>query len=118
MLASANAGAMQVFLDHFTAALAQDVQAVMVLDGAGWHVAHALEVPENITLVLLPPYCPELNPVERIWLYLKERFLSLRIFESTEEIIEACCRAWNRLANKPHRIKSLSNYPWITEVSS
>ena len=46
----------------------------------------------NITLVLLPPYCPELNPVERIWLYLKERFLSLRIFESTEEIIEACCQ--------------------------
>ena len=59
--------AMQAFLDRFSAALAPDEHAAMVVDGAGWHVAHALRIPDNVTLVLLPPYSPELNPVEKIW---------------------------------------------------
>ena len=85
-----------------------------------WRVwnPRALDVPDNVTLILLPPYCPELNPVERIWLYLRERFLSLRLFNSTEAIIEACCIAWNKLVAEPGRLKSLSDFPWISEVSS
>ena len=58
--------AMQAFLDRFSAALAPDEHAAMAVDGAGWHVAHALRIPDNVTLVLLPPYSPELNPVERV----------------------------------------------------
>ena len=60
--------AMQVFLDRFRKALAADEHAIMVVDQAGWHTAHALAVPDNVTLVRLPPYSPELNPVERVWL--------------------------------------------------
>jgi hypothetical protein len=67
--------AMQAFLDRFSAALAPDEHAAMAVDGAGWHVAHALRIPDNVTLVLLPPYSPELNPVERVWLFLRERHL-------------------------------------------
>jgi DDE superfamily endonuclease len=59
--------AMQAFLDRFSAALAPDEHAAMAVDGAGWHVAHALRIPDNVTLVLLPPYSPELNPVETFW---------------------------------------------------
>jgi transposase len=70
---------MQQFLDRFAATIGDDEHVAMILDRAGWHGAHALNVPANITLVPLPPYSPELNPVERIWLHLKARFLSHRL---------------------------------------
>src|SRR5215203_2062405 len=77
ILPEATTATMSLFLAEFAAELPEDVHAVLVLDGAGWHGARALAVPPNITLLPLPPYSPELNPVERIWLYLRERFLSL-----------------------------------------
>ena len=118
VLPSVSAQVMDLFLEHFAATLPEDVHAVMVLDGAGWHDQRALQVPDNVTLVPLPPYSPELNPVERVWLYLRERFLSLRVLGDTEAIIETCCEAWNALAAEPDRLKSLCNYPWIAKVSS
>ncbi len=118
VLPSVNAALMDLFLARFAATLAADVHAVMVLDGAGWHDPRALTVPDNLTLVLLPPYSPELNPVERVWLYLRERFLSLRLLDDTEAIIEACCEAWNALTAQPDRLQNLCAYPWITKISS
>ncbi len=109
---------MDLFLSRFAASLSEDVHAVLVLDGAGWHDERALRVPDNITLLALPPYSPELNPVERAWLYLRERFLSLRVLDDTEAIIEACCRAWNALTAEPDRLRSLCAYPWIIKVCS
>ena len=82
MLPAVNAEAMQVFLDHVAASRPPDAHVVMVLDGAGWHLSRALAVPATITLLVLPPYSPELSPVERVWLYLRERFLSLRLLPS------------------------------------
>lgn len=118
VLPAANAGVMQLFLDRFAATLADDVHALMVLDGAGWHDERALRLPDNLSLLALPPYSPELNPVERLWLHLREHYLSLRLFDDTEDIVEACCQAWNRLTRQPQRIRSLCNYPWIQNVSS
>ena len=109
---------MQVFLDHLAASRPPDVHIVMPLDGAGWHISRDLKLPDNITLVVLPPYSPELNPVERVWLYLRERFLSLRLLPSTDAIIDACCEAWNRLTAEPGRLRSLCAYPWIEKVCS
>ncbi|MEE4277715.1 MAG: transposase, partial [Halieaceae bacterium] len=90
--------------------------AVMILDGAGWHSAKALAVPPNVTLVPLPPYSPQLNPMERVWLYLRERFLSLRVLEGYEAIVDACCIAWNAIADDTDRIRSLCLYPYIQKV--
>ena len=91
----------------------------MVLDQAGWHASRALSVPANVTLVALPPYSPELNPVERVWLYLKERFLSHRLLEDYTAVVDAACAAWQRVTGEPGRIASLCSYPWIVErVSS
>jgi transposase len=61
-------------------------------------------VPANVSLVFLPPYAPELNPAERIWLYLRERFLLLRLFADLDAIIEGCCDACNRLTTETGRI--------------
>jgi transposase len=118
VLPEATTATMQLFLAEFAAALPQDVHAVLVLDGAGWHGARALAIPPNVTLVPLPPYSPELNPVERVWLYLRERFLSLRVFRDYRAILDACCAAWNRLVAEPGRLRSLCEQPWIRNVSS
>lgn len=116
VLPYANTEAMQQFLDQFAATLDSDEHAVMVLDQAGWHGSGGLVVPPNVTLVPLPPYSPELNPVERVWLYLKERFLSHRLHADYDAIVDAACEAWNRLRAEAGRIASLTSYPWILKV--
>jgi transposase len=116
VLPEVSTGAMSTFLAKFAQALPADQHAVLVLDQAGWHAAKALVVPDPITLVSLPPYSPELNPVERVWLYLRERFFSHRILDSYDEIVTACCQAWNALT--PERLRSLTNQPWIQKVTS
>jgi len=113
----ADTAAMQVFLDGFAKTIAEDEHAVMILDQAGWHGSNTLAVPANVTLVPLPAYSPELNPVERVWLYLKERFLSHRLLDDYDAIVEAACTAWNRLLAEAGRIKSLCSYPWIPAVN-
>jgi transposase len=118
VLPEATTAAMSLFLAGLAARQAEDVHVVLVLDGAGWHGGHALVVPPNITLVTLPPYSPALNPVERVWLYLRERFLSLRVFADYRAIIDACCTAWNRLVAEPGRLRSLCDQPWIRKVNS
>ena len=107
---------MQAFLDAFAKTIADDEHVALVLDGAGWHSGKALRVPENITLVPLPAYSPELNPVERVWLYLKQRFLSLRLLNDYKAIVAAASKAWKRLSRETGRLTSLTSYPWIMRV--
>lgn len=106
---------MQLFLDRFAPTLASDEHAAMVVDGAGWHIAHDLRGPENVTLVLQPPYSPELNPVERVWLYQRERHLSHRLLDDYDDSGDALCRAWNQLT--PERLHSLTSYPCLKQVN-
>ncbi len=89
-----------------------DHHAVLVLDQAGWHVAKALRVPENITLLPLPPYSPELNPIERLWAHLKSHYLSNRIFTDYDDLFAACRDAWNLLDES--RLRSLTKTTWVT----
>ncbi|MEF2558009.1 IS630 family transposase [Aurantimonas sp. C2-5-R2] len=118
VLPYADKAMMNLYLAEFAGTVPDDVHVVMVLDGAGWHGEKALDVPANITLVALPPYSPQLNPVERLWLYLRETSLSLCVFRDRQAIIDACCDAWNRATKDPGRIQSLCNYPYIKAVSS
>ncbi len=89
------------------------MHAALILDRAGWHVARGLTVPDNITLVPLPPYSPELNPVERVWLYPRERFLSHRVLDNYTAVLDAACRAWNALAAETGRLATLTAYPYL-----
>ena len=89
--------AMNEFLKRFAATLAADEQAALVLDGAGWHISNNLQVPDNVTLIPLPPYAPELNPVERVWLCLRERHLSHRLLDNYDAILDVLCSAWKTL---------------------
>jgi hypothetical protein len=104
-------------MNLFLAAVAQDVppgtHAVLVLDQAGWHTSRGLAVPPNLTLVHLPPSSPELNPVEKLWQFLRERLLSHRVFHDLGAVIDATCAAWNRLVAEPGRVRSLTAFPWL-----
>jgi transposase len=112
-LPEASAASMGVFLERFARTLEPGVHVALILDRAGWHVARRLAVPDNITLVPLPPCSPELNPVERVWLYLRERFLSRRVLDGYAAVLDAACRAWNGLAAETGRLASLTAYPYL-----
>ena len=107
--------AMQEFLDRFARTIPDSDHVALFLDRAGWHGARALKVPECITLVPLPAYSPELNPVERVWHYLKERFLSHRLHNDYDAIVNAAEAAWKRLTAETGRLTSLTWLPWAPE---
>ena len=99
-----NTLAMNHHLNEISSQVGADRHAI---DGAGWHHSHGLVVPGNITLLALPPYSPELNPVERIWRYLHSHWLANSVFTSLADIMDACEAAWNRFAADPGLIRSL-----------
>jgi len=87
--------------------------AVLVCDGAGWHqTGQRLTVPQNVTLLRLPPYSPELNPIENLWEYLRGNQLSRRIWQTYDDIVQACCDAWNWLIVDTVRVASITTRQW------
>lgn len=89
-----NAGAAEVFLDQLAATIPRGTHGVLVWNGAGYHVAKAPRVPAYLTLIGLPPYSPELNPVERLWRYLRQRHWSNRVDDEIEVLEEAALAGW------------------------
>jgi len=86
--------------------------ARVLVDHAGWHQSKRLVVPANITLVPLPAKAPELNPVENIWPFLRENWISNRIFASYSDILDHCCEAWNKLMDQPWLSMSIGLRDW------
>jgi putative transposase len=107
--------AMQAHLQEISAAVAPGAHAILILDQAGWHLSSRLVVPDNITLLPLPPRSPELNPVENVWQYLRDNWLSNRVFRSYDDIVAHCCEAWNELMEQPWRITSIGRRTWAHE---
>jgi hypothetical protein len=108
----ANTEAMNKHLEEIAKAVSPGAHAALVLDQAGWHSSQELVIPDNITLVPLPPYSPELNPAENVWEYLRKNKLSNRLYQSYEDIVEACCEAWNSLMAMPAVIASIATRSW------
>lgn len=108
----ANTETMNLHLAEIAKAITPGAHALLVLDGAGWHSANGLDVPPNITLMTLPPYSPELNPVENVWQFLRQNRLANRVFENYGAIVDACCDAWNALLKTPERIASITSREW------
>ena len=102
-----NSEAMSMHLEEIAFHVAPGAHAVLLLDQAGWHGSAELLVPPNITLMPLPPRCPELNPVENVWQFMRDNWLSNRIFKSYDDVVDHCCFAWNKLADQPWRIMTL-----------
>ncbi len=90
---------MQWHLEEISSQVAPGAHAVLILDQAGWHTT-------------LPPRSPELNPVENIWQFMRDNWLSNRIFQSYEQIVALCCEAWNKLIDQPWTIMSIGQRKW------
>jgi transposase len=97
--------------------VAQGAHAVLILDQAGWHLSGRLAVPDNITIVPLPLKCPEFNPRENIWQFMRDNWLSNRIFKSCEDILDHCCYAWNKLIEQRRKIMSIGTREWLSGSS-
>lgn len=106
---------MSLHLRWVSEQLGPDRHAVLVLDQAGWHVSRDLVVPGNITLLSLPPYSPELNPVERLWLWMKEHLLSNRVYADVPALQAAGVAACTTLDNA--RVRSVCATSWITHAN-
>ncbi len=104
--------AMNLHLVEISKAVAPGAHAVLLLDQAGWHTTAKLAVPANITLLPLPPRCPELNPQENVWQFIRDNWLSNRVFQSYADILDHCCDAWNKLVDQPWRIMSIGRREW------
>jgi hypothetical protein len=104
VLPRCNIAAMALHLAELSQAVKPGAPAVLLLDQAGWHLSDKLTVPDNITLMPLPAKSPELNPVENLWPYMRDNRLSNRSFRSCEDILDHCCHAWNKFADRPWAI--------------
>ena len=108
----ADTEAMQKHLGEISRAVAPGAHALIILDQAGWHTTGKLKLPDNLTLVPLPPACPELNAAENIWQYLRQTYLSNRVFPTYAAIIDACQDAWRKLLAETGRIASIATRKW------
>jgi len=112
MMPKANTRAMQAHLDEISLAVAKGAHAAVLMDRAGWHTTEKLQVPRNITIILLPSRSPELNPMENIWQYMRQNWLSNRVFEGLADILDIGCESWNKLIAQPDTIRSIGMRKW------
>ena len=112
VLPKCNTNAMTLHLREISQAVAPGAHAIVIVDQAGWHLSNHLAIPVNITLLPLPPKSPELNPVENVWQFMRDNWLSNRVFKSYTDILDHCCFAWNKLIDQPWRIMSIGLRGW------
>jgi transposase len=112
ILPQVNTDCMQIFLDEISNRYANE-RIVMVLDGAGWHKSKTLKIPQNMKLLSLPPYSPELNPVENIWEELREKHFHNRVFSSLDAVEEQLLHGLVHLESNPETTRSISSWSWI-----
>jgi putative transposase len=103
---------MQLHLDEISTKVSPGAHAILILDQAGWHGSKTLRVPNNISLLPQPPWSPELNSQENIWQFIRLNWLSNRVFETFDDILDHCCYAWNTLIDQPWKIKSIAHRDW------
>lgn len=107
--------AMTRHLTEISRHVEENAHAILIMDQAGWHMSNNLVVPGNISILPLPPKSPELNPVENLWQFMRDNWLSNRVFKSYEDIVDHCCDAWRKLESQPWRIMSIGHRKWANE---
>ena len=114
VLPTLNAINLQIFLDYFSKTIPQDEHVILILDGSGAHKSGDLNIPENISFIFLPPYSPKLNPIERLWKWIKSHYLAFKKFANIDEIIDAGVHAWQRTTDEI--VKSVCNCDYLPKI--
>ena len=105
---------MRLHLEQISTATPIGRHAVVIMDGAGWHTDDLADEFSNISVLRLPPYSPELNPVEQVWSWLRQHHLANRTFEGYHSILEACSDAWNGFISDKKRVQKMCTREWAT----
>ena len=112
VMPAVNTEAMLVHLEHISMNVPEGRHAVIVLDKAAWHTTKRLKRFSNISLLPLPSASPELNPTEQVWQTLRDEHLANRCYKDYNDIMVACCDAWNAFVDIPNRVKNLCSRSW------
>ena len=104
---------MSIILKQFSRQLPEDIHAVLIWDQAGFHKAKELSVPENISIIELPAYSPELNPVENLWQYLRSHYWSNRSYDGYDDLLEAACESWQAICLDSELIRSICRCSYV-----
>jgi transposase len=114
LMPKANSEAMTLHLEEISKRTKIGKHAVVIMDRAGWHISKSLRQFDNLTIILLPPYSPELNPVEQVWQWLRDHSLANRCYDGYDDIIDASAIAWNSFTGVADQVKSLCSRSWAT----
>lgn len=114
ILPECHTGMMQLHLDEISKNIEDGFHAIIIIDRASWHTTEALNIPRNISLLPLPPYSPELNPMEQVWQKIKADSLTNTTFKSYDDIVAKCCKAWNSFCDEDGNIKQLCSRAWAS----
>ena len=112
-----NVAIINLFLKPFADEIPKGVHAVMVWDQAGFHTGNDLKVPENITIIPLPPYSPELNPIENLWHYLRSHYWSNRRFEDYDDLCDAAVAGWQDTCLDAATIQSVCHASYARRIN-
>ena len=112
ILPECHTGMMQLHLDEISKQVEEDYHAIIIMDRASWHTTEALNIPKNISLLPLPAYSPELNPMEQVWQKLKGDHLSNTVFKDYDDIVARCSKAWNSFCDEDGNIERLCSRAW------
>ncbi len=107
---------MNAFFEQFNAEVSHNIHVVMIWDQAGFHISKKLKVPKNVTIVLLPPYSPELNPVENLWHYLRSHYWANRIYANYDALRYAAVDAWHKAVLNPAVIQSVCRASYAERI--
>lgn len=112
-----NKDIMYAHLKQISMTTAQERHAVVIMDGAGWHTEDLAADFANLSVIKLPPYSPELNPIEQVWSWLRQHHLANRCFNGYESIVDAVCDAWNDFVSDSKRVIKMCTREWMNLIN-
>jgi len=112
-----NKDIMKTHLSQVSQATSSERHAVVIMDGAGWHNDALAADLDNVSIIKLPPYSPELNPIEQVWSWLRQHHLANRSFKGYESIVDEVSKAWNDFVSIPLRVKDMCFRDWMKLTS-
>lgn len=114
ILPDSNTESMQLHLKEISNHIPEGRHGVIIMDRASWHTTKAIDCFDNLSLIFLPPYSPELNPVEQVWQWLRDHDLANKCFKGYDDILLSATKAWNNFSKSIVRVKSLCSRDWAT----
>lgn len=108
---------MRLHLQQIAAITEPDRHAVVIMDGAGWHTDDIAAEFDNVSIIKLPPYSPELNSIEQVWSWMRQHCLANRVFTNYEDIVDSVCKAWNTFTESAERVTKTCSRKWASLTS-